>query len=190
MTFSERKRQCLEKLQKAKSEKKVDVAIIDLLDTINASEDYYTSSSCSGRIILLEVVAPSFKQDAVFLFKSHKEISLEEIKNGINLHTSNQLWLMVEPPILHIGTRTLDAAKKMLTLSYAAGFKRSNIKSIGNKIIVEIMSSEEVHIPLGHDQMILVDDKYLEYVVALSNTIFKKGASRLMKLKTIIREEI
>ena len=97
---------------------------------------------------------------------------------------------MAEPPILHVGAKDLEFAKKMLDIGYSSGFKRSNIKSIGTKIIIEIMSSEEIHVPLGHDQRILVDDNYLEYVVNLSNKILSKGKERLKKLHEKLKEEI
>ena len=40
----------------------VDAAICDLLNFINASEDFFTTSSCSGRIALISEVRKHFLQ--------------------------------------------------------------------------------------------------------------------------------
>ena len=53
--FFEAKKSALNKLDQAMIEKKVDSSIIPLLDIINKSDDYYTSSSCAGRIVLIEM---------------------------------------------------------------------------------------------------------------------------------------
>ncbi len=190
MTFKERKRQLLEKLKIAKKENKVDLEVLDIIDLINFSNNYYTSSSCSGRIILIEVLRPSHKKDAKFILKLHREVKFKEIKGAIKKHQDNQLWLMSEPPILHIGAKDLYYTKEMLNLGYRSGFKRSNIKSVGTKFIVEIMSSEEIHVPIAYEGKLLVEDKYLEYVVDISNNILKRGKDRLKKLYRNLKEEI
>ena len=51
--FLQRKKSILSKPDKS-SKKSWDKKIIKLCDKINLSENYYTTSSCSGRIVLMQ----------------------------------------------------------------------------------------------------------------------------------------
>ena len=55
ISFKLRKKNAMNKLSMAKSEHLVDVAMYDILDTLNAHPDLFTTSSCSGRIQLIAV---------------------------------------------------------------------------------------------------------------------------------------
>ncbi len=51
--FDEQKDKAMEGLRKALKEGKVDEDIIPLLEKINSLENYFTTSSCSGRISVM-----------------------------------------------------------------------------------------------------------------------------------------
>ena len=55
-----------------------DKHILELCQAINKSNNYYTTSSCSGRILLL--IDSSEKRDDLFLFVSHNLISFQQLK--------------------------------------------------------------------------------------------------------------
>ena len=61
-------------IKKDKSKKGIiDKEIKSLIDFINSLDNYYTTSSCSGRIMLL-IKKSDKKQDSSWLFSSHQKI--------------------------------------------------------------------------------------------------------------------
>ena len=68
-SFENEKKQCLEKKDKSKKSS-IDSPILNLVDKINSSKDYYTTSSCSGRIVLLEKKSDK-KQESRWLLIIH-----------------------------------------------------------------------------------------------------------------------
>ena len=79
--FNQRKKDVLSKLDKShKSE--WDEKISSLCDKINSLDDYYTTSSCSGRILLMINQDKNGKD--LFLFVYHDKISLKKLKGDLN----------------------------------------------------------------------------------------------------------
>jgi len=66
-----------------------DKKIISLCNKINNSNNYYTASSCSGRVVLM--IAQDKKSHNLFLEISHGFISFNWLKNNLNkkLKTKN-----------------------------------------------------------------------------------------------------
>ena len=79
--FNQRKKDVLSKTDKS-SIGKWDEKIISLCEKINSKENYYTTSSCSGRILLM--IEQEKKGENLFLFVSHDKISFKELKNEID----------------------------------------------------------------------------------------------------------
>ena len=65
--FNEGKKSAIKKLEKAHDAGEVDKGILPILNIINKSENYYTSSSCFGRIVVLEIPDIGDKKNAEFL---------------------------------------------------------------------------------------------------------------------------
>lgn len=71
MNFSKQKQESLTKIDNSKKGS-IDVDIKELVDLINKNPDYYTTSSCSGRIVVLS--KKSEKKDNQKLKKNIKKI--------------------------------------------------------------------------------------------------------------------
>ena len=181
--FLEHKKNALKKLNKAKNENLVDKDIIPILDIINDLDDYYTSSSCYGRIVLLEIPEIGDKKNAVFLGKWHRKITSDEILKAANKANKGLLWILAQSPIIHLGAKTNNAADKILKTAISCGFKNSGLKSIDRNIIVEILSTERLDSPVGKDGILFFEGEYLELLVEISNDIINKSISKLKKLK-------
>ena len=125
---------------------------------------YYTSSSCYGRIVLLEIPGIGDKKNAVFLGKWHRKISSDEILQSITKANKGLLWILAQSPIIHIGAKTVKAADKMLKTSISCGFKNSGIKSFEKNTIVEIVSTERLDSPVGSDGILFCNNDYLNPV--------------------------
>ncbi|WP_297435975.1 hypothetical protein [Thermococcus sp.] len=182
--FDEQKARAMEGLRRALAENKVDGDIIPLLEEINSLENYFTTSSCSGRISVMEMPQFGDKLNSVWLGKWHREVTVEEVMEAIGRHRSGQLWFLVRSPILHIGARTMDDAVRLLNLAIGLGFKYSNIKSVSHrKLLVEIRSTERMDVPLGEDGELWVGEEYIERIVDIANEQVRRFKGKLKRLE-------
>lgn len=182
--FELQKRIAMEKLEDALRKNLVDGDIISLLEKINSLESYFTTSSCSGRIVVMEMPDLGDKLNARWLGKWHREVSPEEVKAALASHNGGMLWFMLHSPILHVASRSLEDAVKLLNLGIQSGFKNSSIKSVSHKkLIVELYSTERLDVPLGEDGEIWIDDGYLERIVGMANRQLRRAKGKLSKLE-------
>jgi tRNA wybutosine-synthesizing protein 3 len=188
--FLEGKKSAISKLKKAQSENKVDPGILPILDIINESENYYTSSSCFGRIVLLEIPSIGDKKEAKFLGKWHKTINVDELLSAVKNAETGQLWFLSQSPIIHITAKTNNAADKILKTAIASGFKNSGLKSIGKKIVVEVLSTERLDTPVGKDGVLFCNKDHLELLVNISNEIMKKSTLKLQKFEKKLQKDL
>jgi len=188
--FLDGKKNALAKLQTAKKENKVDSGILPILKIINNSEDFYTSSSCFGRTVLLEIPIIGDKKEAKFLGKWHREIKINELLNAVKDAKSGQIWLLSQSPIIHIVAKTNNYADKILKTAIACGFKNSGLKSIGKKIVVEVCSTERLDTPIGKDGIVFCNKEHLELLTNISNEIINKSSSKLKKFEEKLRKDL
>ena len=181
--FLDAKEKALNSLEKAKNENKVDKGIKAILDIINKSDDYYTSSSCAGRIALIELPHLGDKKGAEFLGKWHRKIEPSEIDGAAKKAKTGMLWLLAQSPILHIGANTNDISDSLLKTAISCGFKNSGLKSTGRKIIVEICSTERLDSPIGKDGKLFCNEEYLNLLVNISNEIMDRSSLKLHRFE-------
>jgi tRNA wybutosine-synthesizing protein 3 len=181
--FFENKNKVIEKLEKDKYENKVDEGIISTLDIINKSKNYYTSSSCFGRIVLLEIPVIGDKKNAKFLGKWHRNIISDEILFAAQKAKKGQLWLLAQSPIIHITSKNKNAADKILKIAIACGFKNSGLKSIDRNIVIEVCSTERLDAPVGKDGKLYCNMEYLNLLVEIANDVIEKSSFKLHKLE-------
>lgn len=182
--FFSNKKQTLNKLEEAKKEKLVDEGIIPILDDLNKSDDYYTSSSCYGRIVLLELPEIGDKKSAVFLGRWHRKIKIDDVFSALEKSSSKgQLWFLAQSPIIHIYARTLESADLLIKKAASCGFKHSGFKSSEKNIIVEIASTERLDCPVGLDGKFYCNEDFVKLLVDISNQIFDKSVLKLEKLE-------
>ena len=85
--FLKRKKDVLSKLDKS-SKGNWDKRISNLCMKINSSNDYYTTSSCAGRIVLM--LDEEKKQGGLFIKIYHDEISFEELEEELQKRVHSQ----------------------------------------------------------------------------------------------------
>ena len=186
--FLEGKKNALAKLKKAHSESKVDPGILPVLDIINESKDYYTSSSCFGRIVLLEIPSIGDKKEAEFLGKWHRTINIDELLSASKKAKTGQIWLLSQSPIIHVTAITDTAADKLLKTAISSGFKNSGVKSLGKKVVVEVCSTERLDAPVGKDGSLFCNKEYLQLLVELANEIMKKSTLKLHRFEQRLKK--
>jgi tRNA wybutosine-synthesizing protein 3 len=145
LTYKQRK---LNALNAAIKDKNADKEIIPLLKKINKNPNLVSLSSCSGRIVLLQLDEQG-KKAAKFYAKWHEPADIEELELRLTEYTSSTpLWFRVEPFILHISAKDIDSAKSFLEKIRAAGVKRGGIQTIAkDKVTIEIQGSGYLAMP-------------------------------------------
>jgi len=176
------KREALVSLFTAMKEGKVDKDIIDLLLLINSIRGIYTTSSCSGRIGIIEEPALGAKPLSRWLIKVHREMTFEEAKKALEKAKEGLIFLKSQPPIFHVVAEDLEKAKKLHELGLASGFKYTTFKVISNRYLVEINATEYLTAPLGRNGKVLVSDDYLRFALEIGNSMLRRSKSRLPRL--------
>jgi len=186
--FLNGKKRAIQKLDQAINENKVDKIILPFLTIINESSYYYTSSSCAGRIVLLQIPKIGDKQNAQFLGKWHQIIKPADLTSASKNADVGQLWLLAQSPIIHLTAKTTVAANSMLKTAIACGFKNSGIRSLDKKIVVEICSTERLDAPVGKDGVLFCNDEYLELLISIANEVLEKSRKKLSRFEEKIKK--
>jgi len=188
--FLESKEKALENLRKAKIYDKVDKKILSILDLINKSDEFCTSSSCAGRIVLLEIPKIGDKRNAKFVGIWHRTIKSIDLLSALKEAKTGLLWILAQPPIIHISAKTRSAADKLVKIANASSFKNSAFKSISKHIVVEICSTERLDAPIGKDGILFCNKDYLNLIVKIANEVIIKSDLKLSRFKRELKKKI
>ncbi len=188
--FKQSKGTHLEKLFHTDKSKKgdVDELVKPLINLINSDDNYFTTSSCSGRIMIL--IPSNVKQDVKWLFFSHEEVNASDLINKIHKFADDnnkEIWFKIEGFILHVACKDIDSAQKLLNIAKGVGLKRSGIISTTSKVMVEIISSELIETPISKNNKLMVEDNYLEFVIDEANAKLRRTHNRIKKLEEAVK---
>ncbi|MFN3909714.1 MAG: tRNA-wybutosine modification methyltransferase TYW3 [Candidatus Anstonellaceae archaeon] len=180
MNWDEFKEKKLLALKKAMKNNEVDKKIISLLKFLNSQKELVSSSSCSGRVLLLYI--KKSKKDAKKFFVWHDKIKKDDFLIMLNsIKNKKYFWLRVEPFILHIIAKDIKNANKVLLAMKKAGVKRGGINYISDKITIEIMGHGQLLVPLY-----LISD--FENALKEINKIMDKNSKKLKKFHKTLKE--
>ncbi len=166
MAFLSQKKTYLAKMDKSKKGS-IDEKAVLLLTKINEMKDYYTTSSCSGRVYLWKGTGK--KSETEWLKVSHEPIDEDFFQTD---ERQEVVWLRLEGFILHVACSNLEAATALLEKARQF-YKKSCLLSASSKFIVEIRGSEFMEIPLYKDGKLLFCGD-LEWLKDLINTKLEK----------------
>ena len=163
----------------------MDKAIFSLCKKINQNKGRYTTSSCSGRVVIM--VDQDKKENDLFLNIYHDLIKFDKIKKDIfEAKNHRNVKFKQEPCILHVACNNLKDALSLLNKANLSGWKKSGILNIGRRIVVELSSGERLDFPVIAEGTILVGDKFLRVVVKKANENLKKSWEKIGKLERMI----
>ena len=183
MTFQTQKSNLLSKIDKSQK-KSVDKEIAPLINTINKKPNYYTTSSCSGRIVILAKKSHK-KQETKWHFITHKTATFKEIKTSLKTIPKQELWFRQEPIILHICCKTIEDAKKLLNTARKV-FKRAGIITLNKKIIVEIIGTDAMYTIIARNKRLLINDSYLKDLIKEANSKLKTNKDKIKKFYNLL----
>ncbi len=179
--FEQKKKKALYKLGEALRRNKVDKEVIPLIDLINSFPQWFTTSSCAGRVALLSKEGVRSKYTATFWYKTHDPSEIQTMKECIPTEFDGQLWLLVSPPMFHVVARTLKDAHELQLMAKQARLGYSKIQSVKPSIVVEILGTGMLSLPIGQDGEIFVTESYLDYVLRIGEEMLREDQQRMWK---------
>ncbi len=181
----------MKKLRDAKSENLVDTAVIPLIDYINSLRNFYTTSSCSGRIsVFCNLIT---KLDSFAIKKWHRKVTFDEVMDVINstinsCSCSGSVWIRQEPSIFHIVSKDLVGAAKILDIALNSGYKYSGLQVLKEgRYLVEVLSTERVDAPIVKNGELIVSGDYIKLLTDISCEKFEKSREKLEKFEEEVR---
>jgi len=185
MNFQEQKQKQLSKADKS-SIGDWDEKIKNLCNKLNKNKNYYTTSSCAGRIVLIKSLDGKAKD--VFLFRTHKKISFNELKKAIKKAGENYKELIdfqQTPCILHVACKDLNSAHDLVNKAKLVGWKHSGIMSL-KRFMVELHSTEKLEFPIIENRKLLVNDDFLRLIIKQASKRLEKTWKKIKNLEKII----
>lgn len=186
--FKNQKKKALNQLKEAKENNEVDEAILPLLDVINSHEDYYTTSSCSGRITLFHEIGD--KKENGWVGKWHRQTTLDELKSALSRSPNKGVvWFKYEAPIIHVAARSMDKARDFMQVTREVGYKRVGLQGMKKgRFVMEIFDTGHINCPIVDSNQFLVNAMYLHYLVKFANMKLERGLQKLNRLETRLSE--
>lgn len=185
--FEEEKRRLWERLWEDLEIGYLDEDILPVLVEFFARPKTYTSSSCSGRIVVIDADYPWEKEETMIIFKKHTPITVEEIKKIMSTPHQSILWLSLQGPIYHVYAKDLDEAKEILEIARRAGFKHSGILVLGKPVLVELRTGIKIVTPLKDRQSTFVKEEDLPKLVELYNRALEEAKQKNKRLLEELR---
>ena len=154
-----------------------DKKITGLCEKLNKTKRYYTTSSCSGRVVL--IIDSDKKTHGLFLKIYHDVASFNEFKKDldeiIKKNKNKDINFKQEPCGLHVACRELKDAQILVDKARKIGWKKSGIISSNKRFIVEMFGTGILGFPIVKNGKILVDDWFLREIINKSNKNLKKA---------------
>jgi len=179
----------------------IDAAISPLLLTINSKENYFTTSSCAGRIIIVQSCEKQPKYNVDWLYVSHDIVnSIEQIMKVAEspmMKTGEEgkgfeVWFKMEPPIISVRCRDFISAQRLLELAHnLAGMKNCSIRSAtSSHVMVVLVDTRRVETIFALDGEWLVEERYVNVVISTANIKLEKARQRMDRLQAVLEKAL
>ncbi|TPX65314.1 hypothetical protein SpCBS45565_g05250 [Spizellomyces sp. 'palustris'] len=191
----------------------IDEPVRPLLDVVNKCKDLVTTSSCSGRVAIYVDADPStlekVKKGGIWLSVSHDPLLIEDsTRLWSSLFPTHPeptsiefcpatpslsdpiIYFKFEPFILHVLTRSSEAAAELLTVALQAGYANSGIQ----RSIVQIRGTLKLDVPIGTYRRgqveLCVGREYVEFLCRLANDKFIENFAKMGKFQEMVVKEL
>ncbi|XP_066481817.1 tRNA wybutosine-synthesizing protein 3 homolog [Tiliqua scincoides] len=188
--MAEFKRWKEQRLSRADGSRKgsVDEPIAGIVCLLNGQDSFCTTSSCSGRVVVLEQPpAPSEatsgfeiqKQNCTWLMVTHQTCTTEDVLSALQRATDDAIFKF-EPFVLHVQCQELQDAQLLHTVAMEAGFRNSGI-TVGRKgkIMMAVRSTHCLEVPLSQKGKLMVSEEYVDFVVQVANQKMEENQKRI-----------
>ncbi|XP_029805584.1 tRNA wybutosine-synthesizing protein 3 homolog isoform X2 [Suricata suricatta] len=147
----------------------VDEDVVDIVQLLNGREQYFTTSSCAGRIILLDGNINGFevqKQNCCWLLVTHKPCVKDDVIVALKKANGDAV-LKFEPLILHVQCRQLQDAQ-----------------------ILAIRSTHGLEVPLSHKGKLMVTEEYIDFLLKIANQKMEENKKRIERFYNCLQHAL
>ncbi|XP_036988712.2 tRNA wybutosine-synthesizing protein 3 homolog isoform X3 [Artibeus jamaicensis] len=155
--FGRWKAQCLSKADLSRKGS-VDEDVAEIVQLLNGQEQFFTTSSCSGRIILLDGSINGFevqKQNCRWLLVTHKPCIKDDVIVALK-NANGDAVLKFEPLVLHVQCQQLQDAQ-----------------------ILAVRSTHGLEVPLSHKGKLMVTEDYIDFLLKIANQKMEENKKRI-----------
>jgi tRNA wybutosine-synthesizing protein 3 len=155
-----------------------------LVQFINSLPDYYTTSSCSGRISIY-IEDREHTKGIEWLLVQHCTVSLEDVhkilSNSLTIcQDPNLIFFKCECFILHIACRTIEAGSILQQIALSCGFRESGLTLGQKKTMLAIRTTSFcLESPILDSNRELVSFSVLKTIVVEANRKLLQNFSRI-----------
>jgi len=169
----------------------MDSDIVDVILFFFKRKYSFTTSSCSGRITVVDAVMPWKRKDSTVIFKKHSTVSIDDVVKYLSEVPVSRLWLIVTGPIIHVNSAKLSEAREVIKIARDSGFKHSGIMSMGKKgIISELRTGIRIAQLLKDKERLYITRDDLEGILRIFNEALLEGKKRLKRLEENLRRSV
>jgi len=170
----------------------LDRDLVPLIALLNRDRDIYTTSSCSGRIVVVDGAVPWVREEADVIFKSHTPVAWSDVEFIYKTPPHRGYWLVVTGPILHFSTTSIKKAVSLLKKARIAGFKHSGIMHISTTrgVFVELVTGVYMTQMIKTRNLDVVSQHDIVEVLALFNRALIEGKQRLQRLYEVFENSL
>lgn len=190
--FTTIKQNASETLHVAMREKKIDPLMIGISQFVERTTSYFTTSTCSGRITLMDLNEDESKKENVFYRKWHRKVKLEEVWKAVEEYPhKGNLWLRQDAFVYVIGTNTWENVEKIIRACQEAGVKRYGVHHFeDDKIMMEIFGTQNMSIPLVVRGKRLVEKTHVKEWVKIANQKWARNESKRKQFEKVLKKWI
>ncbi|XP_014686907.1 tRNA wybutosine-synthesizing protein 3 homolog [Equus asinus] len=190
--FRRWKAQCLSKADLSRKGS-VDEDVVELVQLLNGREEFFTTSSCAGRIILLDGGVDGFevqKQNCCWLLVTHKPCVKDDVIVALKKANSDAI-LKFEPFILHVQCRQLQDAQILHSVAIDSGFRNSGI-TVGKrgKTMLAVRSTHGLEVPLSHKGQLMVTEEYIDFLLKIANQKMEENKKRIERFYSCLQHAL
>ncbi len=192
-SFHELKARFLRRLFEEARQCRVDYDLLEFLLEANSVDGIFTSSSCSGRVMIVEAEKLYDKRGGfrkVFVWHTipGMDVFLARLRECVS--ELENVWVLVREPIIHFNTLDLETALKILRIARDAGLKHSGIMSVSrNRVVVEVLADDRLDIPVKLWGEIVVPPTSWETIYRVSTATLARGKEKLRRFTELFRKE-
>ncbi|XP_007947817.1 tRNA wybutosine-synthesizing protein 3 homolog [Orycteropus afer afer] len=190
--FRKRKAQCLGKADLSRKGS-VDDGVVELVQLLNSQDQFFTTSSCAGRILLLDGGINGFavqKQNCCWLLVTHKPCIKEDVIVALK-KASGDAVLKFEPFVLHVQCQQLQDAQFLHSAAIECGFRNSGI-TVGKrgKTMLAVRSTHSLEVPLSHKGKLMVTEEYIDFLLNIANHKMEENSKRIERFYNCLRHAL
>ncbi len=183
-TWEAVKGEALEAVARERDVGYLDPGIGGYLEALNSIPGIATTSTCIGRVAIVEGVRHWGRgegEESRIVYKTHGRVRPGDIARAM-ARGFRYLWLKATGPIIHLRTPLEDCAFHVLSIARESGFKHSGVISRGGPggLVLELLSAPQLAAPLVWEgAWLVVGEDALGALASAANLVVSEGRERL-----------